>query len=172
MPKERGPGRPPQPYCLDCQKAGHKELKAPGLGYCKRHHTIRQKSYRRAREANVPLEEGLVQQLREELMAADVKLAEASSVLEFMIKQRDRLMESVADPAELLSVREDLWKEQQWHRRALKHIEDPIEYPHPDDKDTRSLTERKAQEELDRFNASVDLFRDVTLPNEKGDLPG
>lgn len=106
------------------------------------------------------MEESINFQLRAELFAADARMAELESIVERLYLERENVSK-VIPIEESDSLKEVVRAYELWQKRARQHIEDPIEYPHPDAEDTRSRTEIDFQKNLDIVNA-IDIFADAS----------
>ena len=88
--ERRGPGRPRQPYCPDCIKAGKPDvLKKPGYGYCPDCHLRRIRSYKVIPEpTGTPVDPTVHalrtenDSLREQLSRTKLELQAATDLLE------------------------------------------------------------------------------------------
>lgn len=157
-------GRPHQPYCPDCIKAGLGEVpKAKGVGYCKPHHLMRQAAYRQVRittpEGQTPTKEAFEQGIVDFLRADNAQLKQRVANLELMITRYEEEGIDVRQEERLQALQDENLALRQWKSRATAHMNDPEEYPHPDAKDQRSRMMRLAEE----LNAQIDA---ETPPSE------
>lgn len=138
----RGPGRPRQPNCPDCIKAGRPNVpKARGKGYCDDHHYRRYQAYRKVDQDEISMEDATLKVLHDEidvLRAQVLQKDRALSSVSSLFEEYKETYQPASDLTERIEALERELRNEQRRRRTYQmvaHEAKPQEVPHPDDPD-------------------------------------